>query len=183
VLLWFGCRRSRKCSPRDLFSPGLIRSLASFLPPSSFFWPCSAVQLCHHYFIDFFVSLALGPLDPHANWLLFLLAIFISCSLDFALSYCALSPRATARSVFLLAFSRRPSVLCAVLGFQWSVIFSCVRVRSPAAGFDFTRSVLFPAPVLLVNPGRRSFWPCLWFKFLSQSEDSVFSYFCVQRLL
>jgi hypothetical protein len=150
-----------------LFSPSLIRSLASFLPPSSlffFFWPRSAVQLCHRlcalsssvivYFIDFFVSLALGPLDPHASWLLFFLEIFISSSLDFAWSCCALNPRAAARSVFLLAFSHWPIVSCAVLGFQWSVIFSRVRVGSPTAGFDFTHSVLFPTPRrVLVNPG------------------------------
>jgi hypothetical protein len=150
-----------------LFSPSLIRSLASFLPPSSLFvfWPRSAVQLCHRlcalsssvivYFIDFFVSLALGPLDPHASWLLFFLEIFISSSLDFAWSCCALNPRAAARSVFLLAFSHWPIVSCAVLGFQWSVIFSRVRVGSPTAGFDFTHSVLFPTPrrVLSSIPG------------------------------
>jgi hypothetical protein len=198
VLPWFSCRRSRKCSSvldsgprtialtpvrsslgfplrqtcraRDLFSPGLTRSLASFLPPSNLVFG-RAVPSVIVYFIYFFVSLALGHLSPRTSWLLFLLAIFVSCCLDFALSCCALSPRAAARSVFLLAFSRRPSVFCAVLGFQRLVVFSRVCVRSPAAGFDFARSALFPAPRISLLA--RCFWlirflfSCcrLWFPF------------------
>jgi hypothetical protein len=83
-----------------LFSPTLIRSLASFLPPSSFFFRTVLSSSVIVYIIDFFVSLALGPLDPNASWLLFFLEIFISCSLDFAWSCCALNPKAAARSVF-----------------------------------------------------------------------------------
>jgi hypothetical protein len=101
-----------------------------------------------------------------------LLAIFVSCCLDFALSCCALSPRAVARSVFLLAFSRRPSVFCAVLGFQRLVVFSRVCVRSPAAGFDFTRSALFPAPRRVLSPilcaRVRSGLPVLWISLLAR---------------
>jgi hypothetical protein len=116
-----------------------LRSLAPFLPPNSLFFFGRAVLSSSIivYFIDFFISLALGPLDPHASWLLFLLEIFISCSLNFSFSCCAWSPRATARSVFLLAFSRGPFSFYRFHSLGSSSLLAFLELPPPATVFLF----------------------------------------------
>jgi hypothetical protein len=152
------------CSQSDPF-PGLIFATKQF-----FFGRAVLSSSVIVYFIDFFISLALGPLDPHSSWLLFLLEIFISCSLDFALSYCALE----SKSCCQIGFPARifsPALFFLPFPFAWLVF-------APGVPGTATTGHGIPFPGLLITRQRfmcraNTIEFCHWFSLLRELGASL----------